>query len=97
MVGRSIARESMAWNRISHFETLIQIESDYKDPDSLVSPASKGKFIEWVDSLEGHLREMRGVRKVPLSYIIRDGVDCQHMRQHIHNHMEPSITPSRKR
>ena len=75
MVGRSIARESMAWNRISHFETLIQIESDYKDPDSLVSPASKGKFIEWVDSLEGHLREMRGERKVPLSYIIKDGVN----------------------
>ena len=29
MVGRVIARESMAWTRIHHFETLIQIESEY--------------------------------------------------------------------
>ena len=75
MVGRTINRDSMAWERIGNFETLVQIEKEYKEPDSLTSPSSGGKFMEWMDSLEGHLRELRGVRKVPLSYIIRDRVD----------------------
>ena len=75
MVGRAIARESMAWTRINHFETLMQIEREYKEPDSLVAPSSGGKFMEWIDSLEGYLRELRGVRKVPLSYVIRDVVN----------------------
>ena len=74
MVGRTVARDSMAWARINHFEILLQIEKEYKEPDSLAAPPSGGKFMEWIDSLEGHLRELRGVRKVPLSYVIRDTV-----------------------
>lgn len=75
MIGRAVGRESMAWTRINHFETLMQIEEEYKEPDALATPSSGGKFMEWIDSLESHLRELRGVRKVPLSYVIRDTVD----------------------
>ena len=101
MVGRLIARESMAWVRITHFETLIQIESEYKDPDTLSNPSGSGKFIEWIDSLEGHLREMRGVQKVPLSSISSEmpliQVYCQRMRGIIIYLMGQIIHHSRKR
>ena len=60
MIGRTIERDSMTWVRISNFETLIQIEKEYKEPDSLAAPTSGGKFMEWIDSLEGYLRELRG-------------------------------------
>ena len=75
MVGRAIERDSMTWQRINHFETLIQIEKEYKEPDSLTNPSGAGKFMEWIDSLEGHLRELRGVRNIPLSYVIRESVN----------------------
>ena len=75
MVGRNVARELMARARINHFETLKQIQDECKEPDSLVAPSNSGKFMEWIDSLESYLREVRGVRKVPLSYVVRNTVN----------------------
>ena len=61
----------MAWTRINHFKSLVDINDEYNDPETLKPPTKSTHFNEWMETFEEHLREVRGVRKIPLSYVIR--------------------------
>ena len=74
MIGRTINQTSMAWARIKHFKTLIEINKEYSEPDTIVPLSKNSKIVEWTETLEEHLSSVKGVRKIPLSYLIRENV-----------------------
>ena len=71
LVGRQIDAMSMAWDRICHFNDLKSIEKEYNSPDPIATVTKKLTIMKWVELLEEHVRKVRGVRKIPLSYLIR--------------------------
>ena len=70
LVGRQIDANSMAWDRIRHFNDLKSIESEYSAPDQIATITKKLPIMKWVELFEEHVRKVRGVRKIPLSYVI---------------------------
>ena len=75
MIGRPIEAQAMQWERIKNFRDYIAILSEYNDPDTISPPIKNSKIVEWTESLEEYLSTVRGVRKVPLSYLIREDVN----------------------
>lgn len=71
LVGRQIDASTMAWDRIRNFIDLKAIEDEYSAPDPIAQVSKKLTIMKWVELLEEHLRKVRGVRKIPLSYLIR--------------------------
>ena len=71
LVGRNIDANTMAWERIRHFNDLKSIEDEYSNPDQIATVTKKLNIMKWVELLEEHVRKVRGVRKIPLSYLIR--------------------------
>ena len=71
MVGREIDAANMAWDRIRHFKDLQSIEKEYSAPDQIITVTKKLTIMKWIELLEEHVRKIRGVRKIPLSYLIR--------------------------
>ena len=58
------------------------IEDEYTTPDQIATVTKKLTIMKWVDLLEEHVRMTRGVRKIPLSYLIRTA----HVQQHLSLH-----------
>ena len=75
MIGRAVNATTMEWNRIRHFKDLIAINKEYSEPEAIGPPVKNSKIVEWTESLEEYLGSVRGIRKVPLSYLIRENVD----------------------
>ncbi len=75
MIGREVDARSMAWSRIKGFRDLITINDEYNEPDPIKPPSKNSKIVEWTETLEEYLRGVRGIRKIPLSYLIRDEVE----------------------
>ena len=75
MVGREVNAITMEWTRIKHFKDLIAINKEYSEPEAIGPPAKNSKIVEWTESLEEYLSSVGGIRKVPLSYLIRENVD----------------------
>ena len=75
MIGRTIDQDTLAWNRIRHFKHLMTIEKQYTEPEAINPPIKNSKIVEWTESLEEYLSSVRGVRMIPLSYLIRENVD----------------------
>lgn len=75
MVGRPLTAVTMRWTRIKQFKALINIQKDYSEPDTIEPPTKNSKIVEWTEQLEEYLTKVRGVRKIPLSYLIRENVD----------------------
>lgn len=73
-VGRPIEAQVMQWERIKHFKDLIVIQKEHTEPEALSPPTKNSKIVEWTESLEEYLSSVYGVRKIPLSYLIRDEV-----------------------
>ena len=71
LVGRVIDAQTMAWERILHFNDLKAIEDEYSSPEQISTVTKKLNIMKWVELLEEHVRKVRGVRKIPLSYLIR--------------------------
>ena len=71
LIGRPIDAHSMSWERIRHFLDLKAIEEEYPSPEQIATVTKKLNIMKWVELLEEHVRKVRGVRKIPLSYLIR--------------------------
>ena len=71
LVGRAIDAHTMAWDRIHHFNDLKAIEEEYSSPEQVATVTKKLSIMKWVELLEEHVRKVRGVGKIPLSYLIR--------------------------
>ena len=89
MVGRDINAQSMAWTRIKQFKDLITINDEYSEPEALKAPIKNSKIVEWTESLEEYLRSIQGVRRVPLSYLIRERVEPAQIEAYPNNHTFP--------
>lgn len=70
-IGRPIDILSMERVRIDHIRDHIRIVSSNTQPESLPELSRSYSIMKLLDQFPGFLRESLGVRKVPLSYVIR--------------------------
>ena len=71
LIGRSIDAQNMSWYRIRHFLDLNAIKEEYSSPEQIATVTKKLNIMKWEELLEEHVRKVRGVQKIPLSYLIR--------------------------
>ena len=75
MIGRAITPDTMSWDRIKKFDTHRVLMEDHEDPEKLPVVSKSFGIIRAMDIVPSHLRDRLGVRKIPLSYVIRDTAD----------------------
>ena len=73
MVSRPITQASMRRARLKKFEA-HKLVSQHEDPEKLPVVSKTSGIMKAMDLVPSHLRERLGVRKVSLSYVIRDTV-----------------------
>ena len=74
MIGRGITHDSMSRSRLRLMEQHRQLIDDHEDPEKLPEVSRAFGIVKAMDLVPGHLRERLGVRKVSLSYVIRENV-----------------------
>jgi ribosomal protein L29 len=75
MIGRELTNETLNRQRIrllSEHRTLLE---DHEDPEKLPQVSRTFGIIKAMDQVPSHLRDRLGIRKVALSYVIRDNVE----------------------
>ena len=75
MIGRDITPETMSRSRIKKFDAHRTIMEDHEDPEKLQVVSKTFGIVKAMDLVPSHLRDRLGVRKVPLSYVIRETAD----------------------
>ena len=61
----------MEWSRIKHFNSMIQIQYNCSDQDSLPEFSRTMPIMKFLEFIRDHLRNKSGTREIPLSYIVR--------------------------
>ena len=74
MIGRAITHDSMSRIRLRQFEQHNKLIEEHEDPEKLPEISKTFGIVKAMDLVPTHLRERLGVKKVALSYIIRDKV-----------------------
>ena len=74
MIGRAVTQESLSRTRLKKFAEHKLLISQHEDPEKLPVFSKSFGIMRAMDLVPSHLRERLGVRKVALSYIIRDEV-----------------------
>ena len=72
LIGRTINQDGLNRDRLKLFEQHRKLIKEHNDPDKMPSVDKSFGIIKAMDLLPSHLRDRLGVRKVPLSYVIRD-------------------------
>ena len=75
MIGRAINADTMSRSRIKKFDTHRLLMEDHEDPEKLQVVSKTFGIVKAMDIVPSHLRDRLGVRKVPLSYVIRETAD----------------------
>ena len=75
MIGRAITSDTMSRERIKKFETHRILMEDHEDPEKLQVVSKSFGIIRAMDMVPSHLRDRLGVRKIPLSYVIRENAN----------------------
>ena len=74
MIGRTLTAQNIRWDPVlSNFKDLFEAILDQKTGDEPDTPkiTKTLPIMKWVESFTDHLNRCIGVRKVPLSYVIR--------------------------
>ena len=74
MIGRPITADTLSRARIKRYEAHKTLMDDHEDPEKLPQVSKTFGIVKAMDLVPSHLRDRLGVRKVPLSYVIRDVV-----------------------
>ena len=74
MINRPIEASSLSRARLRQFEKHIQTIENHEDPENLPEISKNFGIMKALDSIPVHLRERIGVRKIALSYVIRENV-----------------------
>ena len=72
MIGREINSDTMSRFRIKKFDIHRLLMEDHEDPEKLQVVSKTFGIVKAMDIVPSHLRDRLGVRKVPLSYVIRE-------------------------
>ena len=75
MIGRTVTQVSLSRTRLKKFDEHKLLISQHEDPEKLPVVSKSFGIMRAMDLVPSHLRERLGVRKVALSYIIRDVVN----------------------
>ena len=73
-VGRPITAQIMNWPRIMQFRAYTKAIEEWEDAESLPVHNSEADTIKFLELVREHLRSKLGIRKIPLSYVIRKDV-----------------------
>ena len=74
MINRVIDLNTMSRNRLRLYDDYRRMLEEHEDPERLPEVSKSFGIVKAMDLLPGHLRERLGVRKIPLSYVIRENV-----------------------
>ena len=75
MIGRQITPDTMSRMRLKKYETHRILMDDHEDPEKLQVVSKSFGIVRAMDVVPSHLRDRLGVRKIPLSYVIRKTSD----------------------
>ena len=73
-VGRPVTPLIMNWTRIMKFRAYNRAIEEWEDAESLPVYSSDSDTIKFLELVREHLRSKLGIRKIPLSYVIRKDV-----------------------
>ena len=73
-VDRPITPGVLQYTRTQHFKQLKIINENWKDPEPLPSLSRSIPIMRMIELIRGYLRKILGVRKIPLSYVVRTNV-----------------------
>ena len=68
---RSLNFERLTYDTIKRLYNYKRIEDSYEEPTKMDPPTRSFHIIKWIESFEVYLQKYLGVRKIPLSYVIR--------------------------
>ena len=74
MIGRAITAETMSRSRLKAFDKHRVLIKEHEDPEKMPMVSKTFGIVKAMDLVPSHLRDRLGVRKVPLTYVIRDTV-----------------------
>ena len=72
MINRVIDYDSMSRVRLRLFDKYKRLIDSHEDPEKLSAISRTFGIVKAMDIIPCHLRERLGIRKVPLSYVIRE-------------------------
>ena len=75
MIGRDLTQAALNRARLRLWENHRQLVEEHEDPEQLPSVSKTFGIVKAMDLVPNHLRDRLGVRKVALSYVIRETVD----------------------
>ena len=73
-VGRPITAQIMEWTRIKQIRAYCVAIEEWEDAISLPTYTSDLDTIKFLELVREHLRSKLGIRKIPLSYVVRKSV-----------------------
>ena len=71
-IGRQITTASLNRERLREFQRHYEMIKNHTEPDSLPELSKTFTVQKYLDQLPTYLREMLGINKVPLAYVIRE-------------------------
>ena len=74
LINRVIDHNTMSRERLRFYDEYKRMVEDHEDPERLPEVSKSFGIVKAMDLVPGHLRNRLGVRKIPLSYVIRDNV-----------------------
>ena len=74
-IERPITPQALSRARLKHFKEHREIVEGHEDPEKLLVVSKSFGIVKAMDLIPNHLRDRLGVKKVCLSYVIRDEED----------------------
>ena len=72
LISRPLTHEALSRRRLRLFQEHAQIIEDHEDPEQLPVVSKTFGIVKAMDLVPGHFRDRLGVRKIALSYVIRN-------------------------
>ena len=74
-IGRPVTSAILSRSRLREFKNHKTMVDNHNEPEDLPEITKSYTIMKFLDQVPTHLREMLGVGKVALSYVIRDNID----------------------
>ena len=74
LINRVIDLNTMSRDRLRMYDEYRKMIKEHEDPERLPEVSKSFGIVKAMDLIPAHLRERLGVRKIPLSYVIRENV-----------------------
>lgn len=84
-IGRGITPSTLSRSRLIEFRKHLSMVSNHEAPEGLPSLSRQFGIMKFLDQFPNHLRDILGVNKVALSYVLRDEIPPNNLPALVNN------------